>query len=565
METTKHKQNTIYKGHIVDVIKREIFDGEIHVSKGVISHIEHCANTTADAPYFLPGFIDSHVHIESSMMLPTEFAQIVEEFGTIGVVADPHEIANVLGVDGVDFMIRMSRKTDFNFCFGAPSCVPSCNRDIETSGAVLTSQEIDELMERHDISLLSEMMNFPGVLNNDEEVMKKINSALQHGKPVDGHAPGLTGEARRRYAAAGISTDHECSTLEEGRECLECGMNLLIREGAAARNYEALIPLIKEYPNRVMFCTDDSHAVKGHINTIVFKALKEGYDLWSVLQAACINPQRHYHLNWGLLQPNDPATFIALDSLQGNAKVIATYIKGTEVFHRNSQLLAIKAQMHSAERQMAMLDEYPNRFVAQPITTDDIQFQLKAGDTAHIITATDGSLITGHDEVSISGNPMDDVRCYPWNEVQKIVVLDRYTENAHPVVGLIRGFGITDGAMAASIAHDCHNIVAIGSSDEYLVQAINRIIEMRGGVIALAGDEQTELALPIAGLMSPLNGHFISYRCHELLGTIHRAGCTMLSPFITMNFMCLPVIPHLKLTDKGLWNTDTWQFIPSHA
>ena len=565
METTEHQQDTIYKGHVVDVVKHEIFDGAIHVSDGIISHIEPCADMAADAPYYLPGFIDSHVHIESSMMLPPEFAQVVARFGTIGVVADPHEIANVLGVEGVDFMIRMSREADFNFCFGAPSCVPSCGSDIETSGAVLTSREIDELMGCDDIGLLSEMMNFPGVLNGDEEVMRKIDSALRRGKPVDGHAPGVVGEARRRYAAAGISTDHECSTLDEGRECVESGMNLLIREGSAARNYEALIPLIREYPDQVMFCTDDSHALKGHINSIVFRALKEGYDLWSVLQAACVNPQRHYHLHWGMLQPGDPATFIALDSLQGNAKVTATYVKGIEVFRLGSQLLPIKAHMRSAERQMAMLGEYPNRFAAQPITTDDIRLELKVGETAHIITATDGSLLTGHDKVSVSGNPMDDVRRYPWNEVQKIVVLDRYTEYARPVTGLIRGFNITDGAMAASVAHDCHNIVAIGSSDEYIVRAINRIVELQGGIVALAGDEQSELALPIAGLMSPLSGHLIGHRCQELLDTIHRAGCTMQSPLITMNFMCLPVIPSLKLTDKGLWNADIWQFIDCHA
>lgn len=551
-----------YQGHIVDVVNRQIFDGEIEVENGIITAVTP-AKVGGKASYILPGFIDSHVHIESSMMVPAEFARVAAEHGTIGIVTDPHEIANVLGEEGIDFMIRSGRHIRFNFCFGAPSCVPSCSTDIETCGEILDSQHIEQLMAREEIGYLSEMMNYPGVLNRDREVMAKIQAAQKHGKPVDGHAPGLTGSARMTYANAGISTDHECASLEEGRSCIEAGMKVLIREGSAARDYESLIPLLRDYPDSIMFCTDDCHPsdlIRGHINKIVARALKDGYDFWHVMQAACVNPQKHYNLNWGLLQPGDPANFICTDSLEPGMRIQSTFIKGKEVYNYNSFLSPIQSQAKSIENQMAILDNYPNKFMAQPITAQDIQFTLHQGDTAHIILARDGSLLTGHEEVTVTGNPLEDA-LYPWHTVQKIVVYNRYQEGAKPVVGLIRGFNLKDGAMAASIAHDCHNIVAIGSSDEYLVRAINRVIEMKGGEVALNSEELIDLALPIAGLISPLSGHEVAHRSVLLREVIQKAGCQMKAPFITMSFMCLPVIPDLKLTDKGLFDSKLWKFI----
>jgi len=556
-----------YRGQIVDVIGRRIFTGVVEVEDEKIKSITECSLQPDDdgkeLPYIMPGFIDSHVHIESSMMVPAEFARAACEQGTIGIVTDPHEIANVLGIEGVDFMIKSGNNIRFNFCFGAPSCVPSCSQEFETSGAVLDSKTVDELMERPEIGFLSEMMNYPGVLANDPEVMAKIASARRRGKPVDGHAPGVTGAARRQYAHAGISTDHECSTIEEGRACIEAGMKLLVREGSAAKNYDALIPLLREYPDMIMFCTDDCHPsdlICGHINHIVKRALNDGYDLWDVLQAACVNPQRHYNLNWGLLQEGDPANFIVVGRIGPRLRVRKTIIRGKEIYDDNSYLRSIKSQRKSIQNQLEILDKYPNRFVAKPIKESDIQISLNKGDVADIIVAENGSLLTGHSKVEVMGNPIDDSR-YPWHEVQKIVVYNRYTEGAKPVVGLIRGFNIQNGAMAASIAHDCHNIVAIGSNDDFIVKAINRVVEMKGGQVAISGEDIVDLALPIAGIISPLNVHEIAFRSKCLRETVASTGCPLKSPFITMSFMCLPVIPQLKLTDRGLFDVDHWKFI----
>jgi len=561
--TRKEADKIIFKGHILDIPNRQIIHGEMHVRDGIISAIIPLEGIADDAPYYLPGFIDAHVHIESSMMVPAEFARIAVEHGTTGVITDPHEISNVLGVEGIDFMLKSSKLVKFNFLFGAPSCVPSCGTELETSGAILGSDKIEELMAREDIGYLAEMMNYPGVLNGDEEVHKKIQAALRHGKRVDGHAPGLTGEERKRYADAGISSDHECSNLEEGRECIQAGMMLQIREGSAAKNYTQLIPLLKEYPESVMFCTDDCHPsdlIRGHIDRFVRRAIKEGYDIWDILTAACVNPIRHYGLNWGLMRVGDQASFISISDLSPYFRVRKTYIRGVKVFSQNSYFKSIESQRKSIESQLSMLNDYPNRFEAQPLTEEDIRLDVQAGDTVHVILAEDGSLLTGSQEIHVTGNPFLDAQ-HNWGEVQKIVVYNRYQKGAKPAVGLIRGFGLKDGAMAATVAHDCHNIVAIGSDDRQLLRAINRVIRMKGGEVAIAGEEMVSLPLPVAGLISPMNGHEISFRSHELREVVERAGCPLHAPFITMAFMCLPVIPSLKITDKGLFDSENFHFI----
>lgn len=544
-----------YRGHIVDVLRREIFDGEVTVQDGRISSVKACELPAEKEPwpYLMPGFIDSHVHIESSMMLPVEFARVAAEHGTIGVVADPHEIANVLGIEGVEVMIHSGQKALFNFVFGAPSCVPALGGDVETSGAVLDPADIAALMERDDIGFLAEMMNFVGVMQGDSDVLAKIDAARRNGKPVDGHAPGITAEERLRYAQAGISTDHECATLEEGRDCIRAGMKVIIREGSAAKDYASLHSLIDEHPDSVMLCTDDCHAdglVRGHINAIVKRALRDGHDFWNVLQVACVNPQRHYGVNWGLLQEGDPATFIVVNNLGSHMMVERTIIGGTEAYSYNSSFGAIKAWQHAIDD----LSSYPNCFFATTITAEDIRLDIGSGDIKHIIYATDGSLYTGHEVVEVTGDPMKDSR-YPWHEVQKVVVYNRYDPKARPVVGLVRGFGIRHGAIASSVAHDSHNIVAIGSTDDFIVRAINRVIEMQGGQVAIADEEMIDMALPIAGLMSPLDGHEVAYRCRLLGDMAALTGCTMKAPFITMAFLCLPVIPELKITDRNLWDS----------
>ncbi len=553
----------IYQGHIVDVVAREIFDGALIVEDKKIVAVKRDKLPAREKPYpyIMPGFIDSHVHIESSMMVPHEFARIAVSHGTIGVVADPHEIANVLGVEGVDFMIRSGNLAQFNFCFGAPSCVPALGGEVETSGATIDAEDIEHLIARDDIGFLAEVMNYPGVLSGDREVMRKIEAAQRCGKPVDGHAPGLTGQLRKRYAAAGITTDHECSTLEEGLSCIEAGMKVLIREGCAAKNYESLSPLIRDYPDRVMLCTDDCHPedfVREHINAIVKRALADGYDLWNILQAACVNPQRHYHLDWGLLQEGDPATFIMVDAISPKLKVQSTVIRGMEVFNYNSSSLAMYTQLTASAFKADSLD-YPNNFAATPLTEEDIFYFIKPGDTKHIIRANDGSLITGHDVVHVTGSLFSET--YPWLEVQKIVVYNRYQKGAKPMIGLVRGFGITHGAIAGSVAHDCHNIVAIGSNDTYIVRAINRIIEMGGGLVVESADEETDIPLPIAGVMAPLTGHELAFRTMIMREKVHDIGCMMKAPFITMAFMALSVIPDLKITDRHLLDSKNMQII----
>ena len=552
-----------YQGHIVDVIRHEIFDGEVVVNGERIVEVKQCElpDNGKAWPYLMPGFIDSHVHIESSMMAPCEFARVAASHGTIGVVADPHEIANVLGIKGIDYMIQSGKLSPFNYCFAAPSCVPACGSDIETSGAVIDAAGVEELMARDDIGVLGEMMNYPGVLNGDPEVMRKIHAAQANGKPVDGHAPQLVGDERRRYALAGISTDHECATLEEGRACISAGMKVIIREGSAAKDYTKLSPLIDESPNMVMLCTDDCHPddlIRGHINQLVKRALSDGYHFWNILMAASINAQRHYGLNWGMLQEGDIANFITVDTLNSHFRVLQTIIKGIEVYDCNTTFGSLLPAIHNDGINGTY--EYHNKFVASPLKLEDIHTEFKVSETIHIMKATDGSLYTGHEAVTITGNPFQDSR-YPWAEVQKIVVLNRYQPNARPVVGFVRGFGLNKGAIAGSVAHDCHNIVAIGASDELLLKALNRVIEMKGGQVAIADDDMADLALPIAGLMSPLGGHEVAYRCLQLCEMARQAGCQMRAPFITMAFLCLPVIPELKITDKHLWDSQNMQVL----
>ena len=545
------------------MLSREIFDGTLTVEDGKITEIKHCKLPEREKPYpyLMPGFIDSHVHIESSLMVPHEFARIAVSHGTIGVVADPHEIANVLGLAGIDYMIQSGSQAQFNFCFGAPSCVPAIGGEVETSGATIDAEEIEKLLARDDIGFLAEMMNYPGVLTGDREVMHKIETARRYGKPVDGHAPGLTGTLRDQYAAAGITTDHECSTIEEGRSCIQAGMMVIIREGCAAKDYEQLSPLIRERPDMVMLCTDDCHPedfVREHINAIVKRALADGYDLWDILQAACVNPQRHYHLDWGLLQEGDPATFITIDKIGPHFKVQSTVIRGMEVFCYNSSSLAMYLQLKPSSFK-GSLPDYPNNFVAAPLTEEDIFYQITPGDTEHIILASDGSLLTGHEEVRIADSWFGET--YPWLEVQKIVVYNRYHQGAKPIMGLVRGFGITRGAIAGSVAHDCHNIVAIGSNDGYIVRAINRVIEMEGGLVVVSPEEENDIPLPIAGLMAPLSGHELAFRTMIMRKKVRDIGCTMKAPFITMGFMALPVIPSLKLTDRHLMDTQNMEII----
>lgn len=537
-------------GHIVDPLNRKIYDASLIIVDGHITTIIPLDHLDDDAPYILPGFIDAHVHIESSMLLPENFARLAVRHGTIGVVADPHEIANVLGVPGIDFMIENGSHVPFHFCFGAPSCVPCTAK--ETSGAILDAEAIHALMQRQNIHFLAEMMNVPGVLFNDPDTLAKLAAAREVGKPIDGHAPGLTGDGLRRYAAQGIATDHECTTLAEAQTRLAVGMKVLIREGSAAQDFEALSPLLADDADHLMFCTDDLHPdnlMRGHINLLVRRAIAKGYPLWNVLRAACVTPVRHYHMQCGLLQYGDSADFILVDNLT-DFRILSTCIRGN-VYNGLTKLPLSGSWTRT---------NWPNNFHASPITKADLHVTPR---TQHIrvITASNGSLLTGQEVTDVKvtdGNVVSD----PERDVLKIIVLNRYAQD-RPAMGFIKGFGLSHGAIASTIAHDSHNIVAIGVSDEAIAAAVNHVIEMQGGIVVADNDnaggyEFDELPLPIAGLISPMSHKNVARAYARLNDKAHALGCTFDAPFMTLAFMALPVIPELKMTDHGLFDVATF-------
>jgi len=531
------------EGNIVDVVHQSIRKGRVFILDGRIQSIEY-KDVDSDF-YLLPGLIDAHVHIESSMLVPSEFARLASAHGTTATVSDPHEIANVLGLDGVRFMIENGRKVPFHFNFGAPSCVPAT--PFETAGAELGPEELEELLKTKEIKYLSEMMNFPGVLNHDELVMKKLTIAKKYNKPIDGHAPGVLGEAAKAYADAGITTDHECFTIEEARDKIAAGMKVQIREGSAAKNFEALVPLLETDPDMLMFCSDDKHPndlVRGHINLLVKRAIEKGYDPMAVLRACTYIPVKHYQLESGLLQPGDFADFILVDSLS-DFNVLQTYYKGHLIASEGISLI---------ERVEC---EQPNNFHAEQLSAKDLFVEDK-GKEIKVFEALDGQLITNalHAPMaSVSGNIVSDTE----NDILKIVVLNRY-KAAKPAIGFVKNFGFKKGAIASSVAHDSHNIIAVGCSDEEIAQAINEVIKAKGGV-SLVSDIQTEvLSLPIAGLMSSDDAYSVAERYEYLDKAAKELGSKLNAPYMTLSFMALLVIPELKLSDLGLFDGNSFAF-----
>ncbi len=542
--------------NLVDVWKKQIYPATIEIVNSKIISIKALTSLPSGHPsyYILPGFIDSHVHIESSMLIPSEFARLVVVHGTVATISDPHEIANVCGLQGVQFMIDNGKQTNFKFNFGAPSCVPATI--FETAGAVLNSDDVKQLLEKNDIKYLSEMMNFPGVLHNDEEVMKKIAAAKNVGKPIDGHVPGLRGEQAKQYIDAGISTDHECFTKEEALEKLQYGMKILIREGSAAKNFEALIDLLNDHPEKIMFCSDDKHPdslVEGHINTLCARAVAKGIDIFKIVQAACVNPVEHYKLDVGLLRQGDNADFILVkDLLQFN--VIQTYINGALVADNGKSSLK------------SVTVKPINKFQCDTVALTDLVVytndpQIKKN-TIPVIEALDGQLITNKltiplDKLTIVN---DTVNSNIDNDILKIVVVNRYSK-APIAKAFIKNFGLKKGAIASSVAHDSHNIVAVGADDQNLMEAINAIIKVHGGVSCVDGKNKKVLSLAVAGLMSTEDGYKIAEAYTEIDAMAKRLGSTLNAPFMTLSFMALLVIPHLKLSDKGLFDGGTFSFV----
>jgi len=532
-------------GNIVDLINERVFPGLVTVKDGKISSISEMKNV--DNQFILPGLIDAHIHIESSMLIPSEFARLAVVHGTVATVSDPHEIANVLGIDGIRYMINNGKKVPFHFYFGASSCVPATV--FETSGASLGVAEMEELLKMPEIKYMSEMMNFPGVLFEDKEVMEKIAVAKKYNKPVDGHAPGVKGDDARKYIHAGITTDHECFTIEEALDKIKWGMKIQIREGSAAKNFDDMIGLLENHPEMVLFCSDDKHPndlVHGHINHLVKRAVARGFDPMLVLKSCILNPVNHYKLDVGLLRQGDDADFIIVDNLN-DFNVLNTFIGGLKVAENGKCLIP------------SVKESEPNNFHAVKISVEDIFVPAKSGEI-EVIRAFDGQLITDKYWTAAKtsdGNIISDTE----NDILKMVVLNRY-QKAKPAVCFINNFGFKRGAIASTVAHDSHNIIAVGTTDEEIVQAINLLIDAKGGVSLVDGDENNILPLPVAGLMSANNGFEVALAYDKMDKLAKGLGSQLGAPYMTLSFMALLVIPALKLSDKGLFDGTKFEFTP---
>lgn len=540
----------VIKGELVDIHSRKLYSAEIEISAGRIAGIKALKRSNKEVQqYILPGLIDSHIHIESSLCTPGSFAVAAVSRGTTGVVSDPHEIANVMGIRGIDFMLEEAEKVPLKFWFGAPSCVPAT--PFESAGAEIGPKEIKKLMGKKEIKYLAEMMNFPGVIEGDKTVMEKLKIARELLKTVDGHAPGLRGENLKKYVSAGVTTDHECSSKDEALEKISLGMKVLIREGSAAKNLQSLKTLLNEFPEMTMLCSDDLHPemlVRGHINKLVSSLLKEGFNLFDTLRSCTINPAEHYKLEAGMLRRGDPADFIVVDKLS-EMNVLETWINGKKVFDRGRVLFKYSGT------------EPVNNFKCSPVIEDDIKVR-KRGDKIRVIEAFEGELLTNERfEDCASGewiNPMPD------RDILKIVVKDRYNDK-RPAVGFIKGFGLKDGAFAGSVAHDSHNIICIGTNDNDIVSAINEIVKMKGGLAVAFGGNVFSMPLPVAGIMSDRLVTYVAKDYENLSEKVKLLGCRLSAPFMTLSFMALLVIPELKLSDRGLFDGRTFRFVSLFA
>ncbi len=534
-----------YSGNIVDVVNKEIFQGKIFVEDGVIKKIEKCA--VQSSKFILPGLVDSHIHIESSMVTPQRFAEVALQHGVVAVVTDPHEISNVCGEDGFNFMLKDAALSPMKIFFGVPSCVPSTS--FETSGATLNAESVKKLLKKDNVVCLSEMMNFVGVLNNDKEVIAKINAAKELNKPIDGHAPAISEAQVKQYAAAGISTDHECMTLEEAREKIKYGMKIQIREGSAAKNLNALAPLFKESPENLMLCSDDFHPddlMKGYLFERVKTLVGEGYDFFDVLRAATLNPIKHYSLNVGLLQKDDSADFVIVDDIK-NFNILEVVIDGKTLVKDKKKLFEVT-------------DNKPiNNFNCRKIKASDVEIKSKT-DKVRVIKVINKELFTE----SFTGNLeikdekiVSDVK----KDILKIVCLNRYNLDSKPAIGFINGFGLKFGAIGSCVAHDSHNIICVGVDDDSIVKCINRIISNKGGLAVVTGQNIFDMQLKIGGIMTDTSCQAAAQKYSSLSILIKALGCKLTAPFMTLAFMALPVIPKLKITDKGLFNVNDFQFV----
>lgn len=533
----------IIESKLVDIHTDEIYPVRVTVNVNKIQIIERL-NRPADG-FLIPGLIDSHIHIESSMVTPSSFAEQAVSRGTTSVVSDPHEIANVLGIDGVSFMMKNAEKVPLKFWFGAPSCVPATK--FESTGGIIDQSDIEELLSNEKIKFLAEMMNFPGVINDDTEVHNKLRAALKAGKPIDGHAPGLTGNDLKKYVESGITTDHECTSLREALEKIELGMKILIREGSAARNLSELKSLISTHPDMVMLCSDDLHPetlMGGHIDRLIIELLKEGFDLFKVIRSCTLNPVKHYSLDAGLLRAGDPADFVVLSNYQ-NMDILETWIDGEKVFEKGRTLFTYSSS------------NVVNNFKSSVITEDQLKVK-NEGNRIRVIGVSDGSLLTK--ELIFNSGKEEFVESDNLNDILKIVVKDRYND-APPAIAFVKGFGLKTGAFASSVAHDSHNIICVGTNDKDIVSAINGIVGTKGGLSVSDNNSVDLLPLPFAGLMSDMPVKNVAAEYERLTSKVRSMGSNLLAPFMTLSFMALLVIPQLKLSDKGLFDSGKFNFV----
>ncbi|MEA1946700.1 MAG: adenine deaminase [Thermodesulfobacteriota bacterium] len=542
---------------IINVFSGEIFSGDIAVAGGyIVGFDKYAAKNKVDigGRFVAPGFIDAHVHIESSMTCITEFARSVVACGTTTVVADPHEIANVLGIEGIDYMLRSSQGQPMNIYFTLPSCVPATT--METSGATLTKEDLLPFMGNEQILALAEMMNYPGVINQDPEVLGKINMAKKERKPVDGHAPGLSGHDLYAYMAAGISSDHECTTDQEAKEKLNLGMHIMIREGTAAKNLEALIPVVNERTaRRMMWCTDDRHSQdildQGHIDSMVRKAILSGLDPVIAIQMATINPAEYFRIqNVGAIAPGRRADLVVFSDLN-SPYMEAVYCGGVRVAENG------KISPDIVTPDPVLFPPSMNVDI-EPI---DLSIPARTG-RIRVMDIVPDQIITGHRimKAMISqGKASADTS----RDILKIAVIERHTGSGNMGKGFVRGFGLKRGAIASSVAHDSHNIIIVGTNDDDMKVALRAIIKMGGGLVAVYDNKVCAgLSLPIAGLMSqePINA--VRDKIDRLINAARELGTTLDDPFMTLSFLALPVIPELKITDKGLVDVVRFKTVP---
>ena len=526
-------------GRIVDVVGRKVFKGVISFEDGVIRDIRE--SDSVDDCFLMPGLVDAHVHVESSLLPPAEFARVAMRQGALAAVADPHEIANVMGVAGVEYMVAEAKSSPFRFLFAAPSCVPAT--DFETSGARIDTAEIEQMFSSELVGLLGEMMNFPGVVNGDLAVLAKIDAAKRYSKPIDGHAPGLSGDMLARYVGAGIGTDHECVSIVEAIEKIRLGMKVLIRQGSAANNLDELAPLIGMYPDKVMLCTDDMHAeeiLNGYLRSSLKYLVEKCYDIFDILRSCTLIPVGYYGLDLGLLQVGDSADFIKVDNLC-DFNVQSVFVRGFEI------------GIGEMEKPVVL-----NNFKAESIVVADLRVKRK-GDSIRVIGVINGELLTKQYVYKLKGDDKF-VESNADDDVLKIVVVCRY-DRKQLFVGFVKGFGIKKGAVATSISHDSHNIIAVGVSDDDLLSAINAIIDAKGGICFSRKGEVDLLPLPIAGLMSDKSAEYVAEKYASIEKLIKANGSRLSSPLMNLSFLALLVIPDLKINERGLFDFKTFAFV----